>query len=29
MTVGNNAHFLPDVASGKNAAVSLFEILDS
>ncbi len=29
MTVGNNAHFLPDVASGKNAAASLFEILDS
>jgi ATP-binding cassette subfamily B (MDR/TAP) protein 1 len=29
MTVGNNAHFLPDMASGKNAAASLFEILDS
>jgi hypothetical protein len=24
MTAGNNAHFLPDVASGKNAAASLF-----
>jgi ATP-binding cassette subfamily B (MDR/TAP) protein 1 len=29
MTVGNNVHFLPDIASGKNAAASLFEILDS
>jgi ATP-binding cassette, subfamily B (MDR/TAP), member 1 len=29
MTVGNNAHFLPDMASGKNSAASLFEILDS
>jgi ABC-type multidrug transport system fused ATPase/permease subunit len=29
MTAGNNAHFLPDMASGKNAAASLFEILDS
>jgi ATP-binding cassette subfamily B (MDR/TAP) protein 1 len=29
MTVGNNAHFLPDMASGKNAAASLFQILDS
>ncbi len=24
MTAGNNAHFLPDMASGKNAAASLF-----
>lgn len=24
MTVGNNAHFLPDVAAGKNAAANLF-----
>lgn len=24
MTVGNNAHFLPDIASAKQAAASLF-----
>jgi hypothetical protein len=29
MTAGNNAHFLPDMAAGKNAAASLFSILDS
>jgi hypothetical protein len=28
MTAGNNAHFLPDMASGKNAAASLFSIID-
>lgn len=29
MTVGNNAHFLPDIAAAKEAAASLFEIIDS
>ena len=29
MTAGNNAHFMPDMAAGKKAAASLFEILDS
>lgn len=29
MTVGNNAHFLPDIAAAKQAAASLFEIIDS
>ena len=29
MTAGNNAHFLPDVAGGKNSAASLFQILDA
>lgn len=29
MTAGNNSHFLPDMAAGKNAAASLFEIIDS
>lgn len=24
MTVGNNSHFMPDIASGKEAAASLF-----
>jgi len=29
MTAGNNAHFMPDLAGGKKAAASLFEIQDS
>jgi ABC-type multidrug transport system fused ATPase/permease subunit len=29
MTVGNNSHFLPDIASAKEAAASLFEIIDA
>ncbi len=29
MTVGNNSHFLPDIAAAKEAAASLFEIIDS
>ena len=29
MTAGNNAHFMPDVATAKKAAANLFEILDA
>ena len=29
MTAGNNSHFMPDVASAKNSAANIFEILDS
>lgn len=29
MTTGNNSQFMPDVASSKNSAANLFEILDS
>jgi ATP-binding cassette, subfamily B (MDR/TAP), member 1 len=29
MTAGNNAHFMPDMAAGKKAAASIFDILDS
>jgi ATP-binding cassette subfamily B (MDR/TAP) protein 1 len=28
MTAGNNSHFMPDVASAKNSAANIFEILD-
>ena len=28
MTAGNNAHFMPDMAAGKKAAASIFQILD-
>jgi ATP-binding cassette subfamily B (MDR/TAP) protein 1 len=28
MTAGNNSHFMPDVAAGKNSAANIFEILD-
>jgi ATP-binding cassette, subfamily B (MDR/TAP), member 1 len=29
MTAGNNAHFMPDMAAGKKAAASIFEIQDA
>jgi ABC-type multidrug transport system fused ATPase/permease subunit len=28
MTAGNNSHFMPDVATAKNSAANIFEILD-
>ena len=28
MTVGNNSHFMPDVALSKKSAANLFEIID-
>ncbi len=28
MTVGNNSHFLPDIAAARQAAANLFEIID-
>jgi len=29
MTAGNNVHFMPDMAAGKKAAASIFEIQDA
>ena len=29
MAVGNNSHFIPDIANAKNSASNIFEILDS